>query len=340
MRMKTNSMPLIGITMGDCNGISPEVIVKALSRLSLNEAAFVLIGATSVFESVNAELGTLLQYHLLDNWDAVREKGTGVYILDLYSDHTIEPHYGAIEKQAGEAAGRSLIRAAELAQQGTIDAVVTGSVSKKALALAGYHYPGQTEFLASLTHTEHVVMMLVAQNIRVGLATTHCALAEVAGQITVENLLCTIRIINRSLKEHFNIMQPKIAVCGLNPHSGDNGLFGGEEIDIIQPALKVALAEGICAEGPFPADTLFARKSQWDAYLAMYHDQGLIPFKINAFGKGVNYTAGLPIIRTSPDHGTAFDIAGKNCADEQSMMEAIALATKLVQNRTVRSTVQ
>ncbi|RIK76264.1 4-hydroxythreonine-4-phosphate dehydrogenase PdxA, partial [candidate division KSB1 bacterium] len=218
------------------------------------------------------------------------------------------------------------------------DAIVTGPIAKVALAAAGYNYPGQTEFIAERQGAKHFAMMLIAGSFRVALVTTHLPLRNVAAAITQEKIIDKLRVLHRELRSRFNIPAPKIAVTGLNPHAGESGMLGKEEEEIIKPALAQAQREGIAASGPFSADALFGRyanrtgdeKLSFDAFLTMYHDQGLIPLKMAGFGRAVNYTAGLPIVRTSPDHGTAFDIAGKGIANPTSMIEAIQLAVDII----------
>ena len=255
-------------------------------------------------------------------------------VLSLEINHEIKLRPGEVSKSGGMIAGKALEMALKLALTGEAQAVVTAPISKEALNLAGYSYPGHTEFFAENTKVEDVVMILLSGGFRVGLVTTHCALSEVAQLLTSEKILRKLQIANQDLRTRFKIANPRIAVAALNPHAGENGMFGHEEQEIITPAIAAARKLGLDVSGPFPADTLFARidKQKFDLYLAMYHDQGLIPLKMKTFGKGVNYTAGLPFIRTSPDHGTAFDIAGKGMADSSSMEEAIKLAVELAKN--------
>jgi 4-hydroxythreonine-4-phosphate dehydrogenase len=210
--------------------------------------------------------------------------------------------------------------------------MVTLPISKEAINLTDYKIPGHTEFLATKTNTASVLMMLVNGDLRVALTTVHIPISDVAHTITKKLIIEKATILNNSLKSDFSISNPKIAVLGLNPHAGDGGVIGKEEIEIIQPAIKELQEQGVLASGPYPADGFFGQKRhlQYDAILAMYHDQGLAPFKLISFGKGVNFTAGLPIIRTSPDHGTAFDIANKGVADPSSFLQAYQLAVELV----------
>ncbi len=213
--------------------------------------------------------------------------------------------------------------------------MVTAPISKEALNLAGYSFPGQTEMIALLSRSQNVAMMLVSDTMRVGLVTIHSALKDVAANISKEKVIEKIAIIDASLKKDFRLKKPRLAVLALNPHAGEKGLFGTEDDGMIAPAIADSKAAGILAEGPFSADAFFGIHAykKYDAVVAMYHDQGLIPLKMSSFGKGVNFSAGLKIIRTSPDHGTAYDIAGKNKANLSSMIEAIKLAVQISKNR-------
>ncbi len=307
------NLPTIAITVGDPNGIGPEVIQKALSKKEIREICRPLvIGPLSLFKPLV-------------------QKGQ-VSSPEFNEEIKLRP--GRVSKSGGMIAGKALKMALKLALTGEARAVVTAPISKEALNLAGYPYPGHTEFFAENTRVEDVLMILLSGGFRVGLVTTHCALSEVTQLLTSERILRKLRIANQDLQARLKIKSPKIAVAALNPHAGENGMFGHQEREIITPSIAAARKLGLDVSGPFPADTLFARvdKQKFDLYLAMYHDQGLIPLKMKAFGKGVNYTAGLPFIRTSPDHGTAFDIAGKNIADSSSMEEAIKLAVELAKN--------
>lgn len=229
----------------------------------------------------------------------------------------------------------ALDTALELISNGHAQALVTAPISKESIHMAGFEYPGHTEYLAHKTKTPNITMMLVSGGLRVGLLTTHIPLSKVAENITEVNILHRVRNIHHSLIHDFGIPKPNIAVLGLNPHAGDGGVLGSEEIEIIEPALSKLNQEGIACSGPFPADGWFGMQQyeNFDAVLAMYHDQGLAPFKALSFGRGVNFTAGLPIIRTSPDHGTAFAIAGQNKANTDSMIEAITLSHTLINKR-------
>lgn len=324
--------PIIAITIGDANGIGPEVTLKALAQKPLRDTCrAVIVAPISVVHQTLPRIDVALK---LQEWSEFgnsfpADDEIAALTFETGADFRVEP--GRVTAAAGKVAARSLEIALELALAKKVDAVVTAPISKKSLNLAGYHYPGHTEFLAEMTQAADVVMVLLSGNFRVGLATTHCALAEIPALLSQDKIVRKLKILSEDLRRRFKIANPKIAVAALNPHAGEDGMFGNEEIEIIGPAIAQAQALGVEAAGPFPADTLFARVDErpFDAYFAMYHDQGLIPLKMKSFGRAVNYTAGLPIIRTSPDHGTAFDIAGKGAADPGSMVEAITLAIKL-----------
>jgi len=324
--------PKIAITMGDFNGIGPEVIIKALGDETIRSRCQpVIIGSYEIIKQINKSLGERLKLDRLLKMEGVFPPPDVVGVFDCVRVDPGKVAFGKVSQVAGEAAGRCLEEAIARALMGDVDAVVTAPVCKEALRLAGYDYPGQTELLAERTGAERFVMMLVAGTFRIGLATTHCPISQVPRLLKMERITEKIQVIYDALRERFGIKEPRIAVCALNPHGGEGGLFGSEEVRVIRPAVERAQGMGIDARGPFPSDSLFARVEEGDyhAYLAMYHDQGMIPIKVRAFGRAVNFTAGLPIIRTSPDHGTAFDIAGKFIADEGSMKEAIRLAIEI-----------
>lgn len=251
-------------------------------------------------------------------------------------DDNIKVELGKSSQAAGQAAFAALEAAVRDLSDGKIDAVVTAPINKKNIQSETFNFPGHTEYLEQAAQAP-ALMLLVSERLRVGVVAGHVPVARVAQYVTEDKILSKLRILNRSLRQDFNIDGPRIAVLGLNPHAGDNGLLGQEEQTVIAPAIAKAQAEGICALGPYAADGLFGSDAlgKFDAVLAMYHDQGLAPFKALAFTSGVNYTAGLPIVRTSPDHGTAYDIAGQDKADPTSMREAIYLAMDIVRNRRV-----
>lgn len=320
----------LAITIGDCNGIGPEVTLKALAQTPWPRAFRVaIIGPEAVlrfwqnFLRLNLVLPRIAD---LEEWP----DGAPIVILDKNREPA-SVHLGELSAEAGKTAGEALVHAMALARAGKVQAIVTAPVSKHALHLAGFRYPGQTELLAEGLGAANFAMMLIAEDFRVALVTTHLPLRQVAAAITTDLIVRRLRVLQQDLTTRFRLAAPRLAVTGLNPHAGEGGLFGDEEKTIIAPALQQARREGILAEGPFSADALFGQRSKnhFDAYLAMYHDQGLIPLKMFGFGRAVNYTAGLPVIRTSPDHGTAFDIAGKGIAEPTSMVEALRLAGTL-----------
>lgn len=318
----------IGITIGDINGVGPEIALKVLSGIDLSESTPVLISPVSVIEFYSALFSIDLNYNRASTLNEV--KPGVVNILDLDGIEEV-PKPGNLSKESGLVAMKSTEKAIDLCLKKSVDAMVTLPISKEAVNLSGYKIPGHTEFLAEKTDTRSVLMMLVNDSLRVALTTVHIPISQVATNITTDVIFEKVDILYSSLKSDFGINGPKIAVLGLNPHAGDGGIIGSEEIDVIIPAIKKLRSKEINVSGPFPADGFFGQKLhlEYDAILAMYHDQGLAPFKLMSFGKGVNFTAGLPIIRTSPDHGTAFDIAGNGVADPSSFIEAYQLAVKL-----------
>ena len=333
--------PIVGITSGDPAGIGPEVVVKALLDPAVRGCCRALIlGDAHVMDRARQMLRANLE------WEIIRQyNGEG----DLWSDGPTLLDFGNVPNAAAlrpvpdPACGRASVeyvqRAIDLAMAGKIDAIATAPISKEAIGLAGYDFAGHTEILAERTGTAKKVMMLAGGPLRVALVTIHIALAQVPKKLTTEGVLDTITITHDALVSMFGIAKPRIAVCALNPHAGEAGRFGDEEPRLIEPAIKRGQAQGINCTGPFPADTIFFRaaKGNFDAVVAMYHDQGLIPLKLLAFESAVNITLGLPIIRTSVDHGTAFDIAGKGVANPESMIEAIRLAAEFAERKKERN---
>lgn len=316
----------IAITIGDPSGIGPEVIIKALGLLDVDFSQIVLVGSWHVFAQTSEQLGIGLN--------------NKIDIIDIPCDFS-NIKCGTETTESGRLSYLALEKACELAKNNLINAIVTAPLSKNAINLAGYHYSGQTEILQKLLGTQErkkAEMLFVADDFRVLLLTRHISILDVPKAITVEKIIESAKIVVDSLKHDFKIESPKLAICGLNPHAGESGLIGCEEQDVIIPAIKELQRENINIQGPFPADTLFVKaakpyvnktKQPFDCYLACYHDQGLTPIKALAMDKTVNTTIGLPVIRTSPAHGTAFDIAGKNLANPASMVEAIKLALRL-----------
>lgn len=328
-------LPKIAITMGDFNGIGPEIIIKCLKDSTIRKICkpFV-IGSIDVFEYYASKLKEKCTFTEIDSIPEFN-KTNQIFIFNLrdFQFPIIRP--SSITKEAGEYAGEAIEIAVQFFKHNLIDGIITAPVSKEALNKSKYRFPGQTEMLSSFFDNKEVVMMLVSKNLRVGLVTTHLPLSNVAKDLSKEKIINKISVMHSSLKKDFIIRNPKIVVLGLNPHAGENGNLGKEENNIIIPAIKYMRRKGIFVDGPFPADGFWGTNSykKYDAVLAMYHDQGLIPFKMSGFDIGVNFTAGLPVVRTSPDHGTAFDIAGKGIANPSSMIEAIKLAVKIINNR-------
>ena len=326
-----NERPLLAITMGDAAGIGPEIAVRALADAETHRICRPLvIGDGAVVEAVLDEMEVDLTVHSIADLSEAGFQPRQIDVLDLHNIDLSRLEKAQVCAMAGAAAYEYIVRAIDLALDGTVDAVVTGPIHKDALNQAGYHYPGHTEILAARTGTQDFAMMLVAGELRVVLVTIHVALREALDQIDEARILRAVRLAHEA-GLLLGIEHPRIAVPGLNPHAGEGGMFGREEIEIITPAVEQARSLGYDAQGPFPPDTLFYRaaQGQFDFVTPMYHDQGLIPIKLIGFGHGVNVTLGLPIIRTSVDHGTAFGKAWEFRADAGSLMEAIRLAAQM-----------
>lgn len=327
-----SNKPIIGITMGDAAGVGPEVIVKSLQHQEIyDQANPVVIGDAKMLERaaeiLNAEL-TVKKVNRNTEFTAATFGEVVCVDLDLLP---ADLPFGQVSAEAGDAAFQYLKTAIELASDGKIDAICTAPLNKEALHKGGHIYPGHTEILAELTNTKDFSMMLSSPKLKVIHVTTHMGLIDAINSIEPERVYKVIRLAHDTLSKA-GIKQPKIGVCGINPHAGENGLFGnGEEEEKIDPAIKRAVEEGIDVEGALPADTLFfrAQRGDFDIVVAMYHDQGHGPIKVLGLEAGVNITVGLPIIRTSVDHGTAFDIAGKGIVDDGSMLEALRQAIEL-----------
>jgi len=328
--------PVLAITIGDFNGVGPELALKAADHPSVIKRCMpLLIGPLRVFEHSALQFHMKLKFERATLASLQHLPPHTIPVIDVGDGIGADIHYGIPTKASGRSAGVALERAVELCLQHKAAAMVTAPISKEALNTAGYNFPGQTEMIALLTLSQSVVMILVTDTMRVGLVTIHTALKNVSSQLSKEKIVEKVSMIDQSLKRDFRLKSPTLAVLALNPHCGENGLIGTEENEIIIPAIAEARAAGISVEGPFPADAFFGNHSykKFDAIVAMYHDQGLIPLKMNSFGTGVNFSGGLKIIRTSPDHGTAYDIAGKNKANLSSMLEAINLALTISKNR-------
>lgn len=320
------------MTIGDFNGIGPEVALKAASNPAIRKLCTpLLVGPLNVFEHVRNDLKLRMK---LEKSSLPLLKSTVTPVFDTGDGIWADVQYGKISKIAGKNAGVAIEKAVDLCVRVQAEAMVTAPVSKEALNLAGYNFPGQTEMIALLSRSQRVAMMLVSKSMRVGLVTIHVGIKSIADHLSKEKIAEKIFTVNDSLKKDFRLKKPHIAVLALNPHAGENGLIGTEDAELVVPAIREVVAAGVAAEGPFPADAFFGKQShkRFDAIVAMYHDQGLIPLKMSSFGKGVNFSAGLNIIRTSPDHGTAYDIAGKGTANISSMLEAVKLAVSISGN--------
>ena len=330
-----NEKPVIGISMGDYNGIGPEVILKALEGNQLtNQCTPIIYGSLRVLNRYRQML-QMKDWNLQAIQKPEQANPKSVNVITCWNDNQTEIEPGKITPEAGQGAFAALKRATEDLKTGLIDALVTAPINKDTMQSEEFKFPGHTEFLAQAFDTKEALMFMIAGDFRVGVLTGHIPLEKVRSQITSEKLTAKIHQMLHSLRSDFGIVKPRLAVLGLNPHAGENGLLGREELDVIGPVLIRFREKGELVFGPFPADGFFAASTykQYDGVLAMYHDQGLIPFKTIAFNSGVNFTGGLPVVRTSPDHGTAYDIAGKNVAEPGSMLEAIYLACDVSRSR-------
>lgn len=323
-------MPRIGITMGDPAGIGPEVVLKAVAEEEIRQVCVpVIIGDAQLLAHTARTLDLQCGYDIIRKGEPIPEQLTepAIFHLDNIGGF-IEP--GIESGAAGKAAAGYIEAAVELCAAGSVDAIATAPINKRALFLGGYSFPGHTEFLAHLTGTEEYAMAFVAANLRIVLISTHVPLSEAIRMVERDRLVQIINLTDRELRR-WGIERPRLAVSALNPHGAEGGLFGVEEASEIVPAVEACRIDEINVHGPFSADTVFLRASrgEFDAVIACYHDQAMIPVKCLSFGEAVNVTLGLPFIRTSVDHGTAFDIAGKGLAEHSSMVAAIKLAADL-----------
>lgn len=324
----------IGITHGDVNGIGYEVILKTLEDQRICELFTPVVYGSSKVASYHKKAIDAGDIHFQLIRSAEQAVPGKPNLINITSNE-IKIDLGESTETAGEVAFLALEMATEELKKGSIDALVTAPINKQNIQGDRFHFPGHTEYLASKFGVENHLMLMISNTLRIGVATGHIPLKKISGSITIESIYSKLKVMHHSLRVDFGIPKPKIAVLGLNPHAGDMGVIGEEEQAVIIPAIQKAFDEGILAFGPYPADGFFGSSafSKFDAILAMYHDQGLIPFKNMSFNNGVNYTAGLPVIRTSPAHGTAYDIAGKNEASPDMFREAIYLAIDIVKNR-------
>ncbi|UCD34806.1 MAG: 4-hydroxythreonine-4-phosphate dehydrogenase PdxA [Nitrospiraceae bacterium] len=318
----------IAITMGDPGGIGPEVIVKAIAGGAGKHCVPLVIGDAELMKAACRLSKLPLRVRPVSCAAEVQPGMGGINVIDVRS--RLSSRQGVPTAAAGRAFIGYLDRAVELAVSGEVQGIVTAPISKESLKMAGYSWPGHTEFLAERTGTRECAMMFVSPRLKVILCTIHIPLRDVPRKINGQRVAQTIRLAKKGM-DMLGISNPRIAVAGLNPHAGESGIMGKEEAEAIIPAVERARQDGLPVSGPFPPDVVFhkAWRGEYDIIVCMYHDQGLVPFKMVAFDRGVNVTVGLPVIRTSPDHGTAFDIAWENRADPSSMIEAIKLAAKM-----------
>ncbi len=331
--------PIIAITMGDAAGVGPEVIVKALQRPETYLACRpVVIGDVGQFVKTVAALGFGLSVKQVNHPSACAFEHGTIDVLQATDVDLSDISMGKVDPRCGAAAVHAVREATEFALAGDVDAICTAPLNKDAMNQAGYHYPGHTEMLAEFTGAKNYSMMLSSGKLRVLHVSTHVSLQEAIRRVKTDRVLQVIRLAADAARVYLGIAEPHVAVAGLNPHAGENGLFGNEDREEIAPAVELARAEGIKVTGPLPGDTVFARAANghFDITIAMYHDQGHVAVKMLGFDGGVNTTIGLPIIRTSADHGTAFDIAGMGKASPESQVEAITLAAHVARQRPAR----
>lgn len=328
------TQPLLGLTIGDPAGIGPEVTLMVARDPRSRAARLLAIGSLKALETASAVVENPPALRVVASPLQARFEPGVLDVLPVPSDQSVP--VGSLSAPAGQIAFEGVQRAVELALAGEIDGIVTAPLNKEAIALAGHPYPGHTEILAELTGTRDFAMMLTAHKLRVVHVTTHVGIREMLQLVTTERVLTTIRLAHRALLD-MGLVNPSVGVSGLNPHAGERGLFGDEESTVIVPAIEQARTEGIDATGPWPADTLFGRavNGDFDVAIAMFHDQGHIAVKVLGFETGVNATIGLPIVRTSVDHGTAFDIAGTGKANHDSLVEAILVGAAMAEARLI-----
>lgn len=330
----TSVKPIIGITIGDINGIGPEVIIKALrDNRVLEHITPVVFGSTKVL-SFYRKLLNIEDFHYTQIKSMNELNPRKINVVNCWPD-LVELNVGKVTAEGGNCAYLALREAVNYLKEDKIDALVTAPINKKNIQNEDFNFVGHTDFITQELGSKDSLMLMVTDEMRVGVVTAHLPLRQVSEHLTKETLTNKVNIFIKTLKKDFGIAKPKLALLGLNPHAGEDGLLGNEENDIIAPVVKEFREKGQLVFGPFPADGFFGTLDfqKYDGILAMYHDQGLIPFKLMGFDKGVNFTAGISKVRTSPDHGTAYDLAGKDVANPQSMREAIYLASNTVKTR-------
>ncbi|MDA3953969.1 MAG: 4-hydroxythreonine-4-phosphate dehydrogenase PdxA [Bacteroidales bacterium] len=325
---------VVGISQGDINGVGYEVIIKSLMDNRIFDFCVPVVYGSAKVAAYHRKALNITNFSFNNIKSANEANVKRANIINCLDDN-VRVELGKSTNIAGESSLISLENAVKDLKDGKIDVLVTAPINKDNVQSEKFNFPGHTEYLTNESKTKESLMLMVSENLKVGVVTTHLPLSKVPEAITEEAILSKLRIMNKTLIEDFKIRKPKIAVLGLNPHAGDSGLLGTEEVEVIIPTLNIAKEEGILALGPYPADGFFGSDNfkKFDAILAMYHDQGLVPFKALAFNSGINYTAGLDFIRTSPGHGTAFEIAGLNKASEISFRNAIYLACDIFRNR-------
>lgn len=324
----------VGITQGDINGIGYEVIIKTLMDPRIEEFCIPIVYGSPKVAAYHRKALNVENFSFNQIKDAEEAGAKKANIINCMDDN-VRVELGKSTEYGGQGSLLALQAAIADIKAGKIDVLVTAPINKYNIQSPDFKFPGHTEYLANAFNTQEVLMLLVSETMKVGVVTGHVPLSQVSSLVTKDLILKKLRLLNRSMVEDFGIRKPRIAVMGLNPHAGDNGLIGLEERDVIIPAINQANEEGIVAMGPYPSDGFFGSDSftKFDAILAMYHDQGLAPFKVVNFDSGVNFTSGLPIVRTSPDHGTAYDLAGKNAANPNSFRQSLYLAIDLFKNR-------
>jgi len=324
----------VGITSGDLNGIGYEIIIKSLADQRMCELFTPIVYGTSKASSYHRKTINIsdFNFNIIRKADQASAKKPNIVNL---RDDEVKIDLGTATNESGEMAYQSLEAAVEDLKRNLINVLVTAPINKHAIRQAGFEFPGHTEYLASKFETEDYLMVMVSGKMRIGIVTGHLPIRQVAETLSKELIFRKIRTLHDSLIRDFNISKPKIAVLGLNPHAGENGMIGKEEVNMITPVVQELFNEGMLVYGPFPADGFFGsfKFREFDGILAMYHDQGMLPFKTLSFESGVNFTAGLPIVRTSPAHGTAYEIAGKDMASPDSFREALYLACDIFRNR-------
>lgn len=324
----------IGISIGDVNGIGLEVIIKTLMEAEVYKYCTPIVYGHTKVASFHRKAADIHEFIFQVVADASQAHYGKPNMINCWEED-VKIELGVANETGGKYALLSLQRATDDLVSGKIDALVTAPINKHNIQSEEFKFPGHTEFIQEKAGGQDALMFMISENFKVGVVTGHIPVKDIASHITVENIVSKLKLMNQSLKNDFWVEKPKIAVLGLNPHAGDNGLLGKEEQEIIIPAIEAAAEAGVFAFGPFPADGFFGNQAyaKFDAVLAMYHDQGLIPFKSMSFNSGVNFTAGLPVVRTSPDHGTGYDIAGKNLAVPASFREALFAAIHIVKSR-------